>query len=402
MSKFLNFFYQRIIKRTIPHTLVSWRFFVPMGWADLNMSAYKLHKKVFLQAWPQIPRSLYVFGVIYSLLVWYFIWGPWFYTRHLIKRRCSKSVDQPSTGLTFLHYMKQSFFAYLRGLAPVSFSSLNFAELARNDWWAYVPNQVLPHWHMVLQEGYSKRSSAIISSKLEFAQAMAQAGLAVIPTEKVTSDTVVELAAGPALFFKPEISSQAKGCLIIEWTECGEAHLRSKDGKTQRKGLTAIRSYLNEALCSTSYLKQPKLVSHPDLTPFYDNHDLVVIRIVTLRTAKGFRAWRANLELPVLNQVFVKPYAIDVTDGRVGELDNFTLPCWADLVVLAIRAHAEVADLKSVGWDVALTDEGPILIEGNLNWGTSVLQTQGRGGLVDGDYLDMVSCAGLPQHSPSV
>ena len=47
---------------------------------------------------------------------------------------------------------------------------------------------------------------------------------------------------------------------------------------------------------------------------------------------------------------------------------SLTVPSWHEAQTLAIAAARAFAPLVTVGWDVALTDRGPVLIEGNATW----------------------------------
>jgi hypothetical protein len=53
---------------------------------------------------------------------------------------------------------------------------------------------------------------------------------------------------------------------------------------------------------------------------------------------------------------------------------RLSVPMWPDVVELTLKA-ARVFPLKSVGWDVALTPAGPVLIEANTGWEFKKAQT---------------------------
>jgi hypothetical protein len=50
------------------------------------------------------------------------------------------------------------------------------------------------------------------------------------------------------------------------------------------------------------------------------------------------------------------------------QITGFTLPYWKDVTELSRRAALHVPGNRSVGWDIAITEDGPELIEGNHNW----------------------------------
>jgi len=54
-----------------------------------------------------------------------------------------------------------------------------------------------------------------------------------------------------------------------------------------------------------------------------------------------------------------------VTGKRI---TGFTLPYWKEVTELSRRAALHVPGNRSVGWDIAITEDGPELIEGNHNW----------------------------------
>jgi hypothetical protein len=54
-----------------------------------------------------------------------------------------------------------------------------------------------------------------------------------------------------------------------------------------------------------------------------------------------------------------------VTGQRI---TGFALPFWEEVIDLSRRAALHTPENRSVGWDIAITENGPELIEGNHNW----------------------------------
>lgn len=79
------------------------------------------------------------------------------------------------------------------------------------------------------------------------------------------------------------------------------------------------------------------------------------------------------------------------TDARLGWLsahpdthamiEDRALPLWEEVKALALDAHRAFIDRIVIGWDIAILDDGPILIEGNGNPDMDILQRFMRTGL---------------------
>ena len=82
-----------------------------------------------------------------------------------------------------------------------------------------------------------------------------------------------------------------------------------------------------------------------------------------------------------------KGYAFDITQPLCEvhpvsgiALVGFQVPHWDKVKAMCIKAASKYDDNKSVGWDVAIKQDGPLLIEGNHDWGARVWQMPaGRG-----------------------
>ena len=59
---------------------------------------------------------------------------------------------------------------------------------------------------------------------------------------------------------------------------------------------------------------------------------------------------------------------------------DFKVPYWKEATELAIKAHKCFPSFHTVGWDIAITKDGPLILEGNGNWSACDFQyTEGPG-----------------------
>jgi hypothetical protein len=53
---------------------------------------------------------------------------------------------------------------------------------------------------------------------------------------------------------------------------------------------------------------------------------------------------------------------------------DFKIPYYEDAVKLVCQAHTFFYNVRSIGWDVAISELGPVIIEGNDNWEITSIQ----------------------------
>ena len=58
---------------------------------------------------------------------------------------------------------------------------------------------------------------------------------------------------------------------------------------------------------------------------------------------------------------------------------DFEVPFYKEAVELATRAHRSLYNIKSIGWDIAITPDGPTFVEGNDNWEIALMQASDGG-----------------------
>ncbi len=100
---------------------------------------------------------------------------------------------------------------------------------------------------------------------------------------------------------------------------------------------------------------------------------------VTVRGADGELAERGTVFYPEVRPVTAHP------DSGVA-FAGFRIPFYARAREMALLLHRYLYGLFSVGWDVAITPAGPLIIEGNDNWSMPGHQImEGRG--LQAEYL---------------
>ena len=152
---------------------------------------------------------------------------------------------------------------------------------------------------------------------------------------------------------------------------------------------------------------QTRLLNHEAIRDL-SNGALMTVRLITLLDEKGtYEATHAGLRMAIgANRLVDNSHAggiiaaVDMKSGRLGQatdiglrpdigwcthhpdtgavIEGRVLPLWPETIALACRAHATFAPRVIVGWDIAITPKGPLLIEGNGAPGIDLLQRAPR------------------------
>ena len=177
-----------------------------------------------------------------------------------------------------------------------------------------------------------------------------------------------------------------------------------------------------------SYLLQERIRPHPELATLI-GPTLCCVRIVTFIGLDG----TAKI-LGAVYKLQPKPLGVDhLSFGAIGswvDLESgrlapgrsrhefgytsvvpgtdrtfvgFQLPHWTDVKHIALRAAGVFPAARAIGWDIAISDRGPVLIEGNADWSTSLLQIPAPHGLMTGEFrtlCDTLAARSTPLSSP--
>jgi hypothetical protein len=203
------------------------------------------------------------------------------------------------------------------------------------------------------------------------------------------------------LFTKPRDSIRAMG--TARWTFDGSTWLSDSGRLVDEAGLIAE---LKERSRTRGMLVQRRLRNHPVLDALTPGA-LSTLRVVTLRCLDGrIEPIVAVCRIPIgdsrIDSFSLGNAAapVDLDTGRLGKairktdtgaveycerhpdsgvvLEGFQLPHWDEVIPMAVRAHQSLERLVYVGWDIALLDSGPVIIEGNDNPGHDLCQRPTR------------------------
>lgn len=245
------------------------------------------------------------------------------------------------------------------------------------------------------------RASTIIGDKEAFARFCSEHGLACVPTmglagkgEGYNAHDVLRMAGESPLLIKPVDGSRGKGIVAIEKTAEGGFLLC---GRCSGSEIT-LEQELSNKLAGGRFLLQPLLKNHQRLADLGDG-GLTSIRIVTMLNQPGGKAeyLMAVLQLPRKESIISNHgvfCAVDAVSGTISEgrvqtpssplflrhpdtgvmLKGRKIPFWVEAKALALRAHTQLGACSSLGWDVAVTAEGPLLLEANSGWGMGMMQ----------------------------
>lgn len=244
----------------------------------------------------------------------------------------------------------------------------------------------------------------ILHDKMAFFEHCVRNGLATIPVLALISG---KAPAGQSrvvlpeidLFSKPVNLSRGEGAL--RWFSVGGGLYRTDEGETLGHDEVLQRISEQARRLDTAIIVQPRVSNHPTLERL-TGQSLGTPRTATCRRRNGeIEVISAIFKLPRMNSAISHVYAGGLTvaideNGRMRwarlsdplvamdkilrhpdtghVLAGLEIPYWKDLLELCVRAHATLKEIAFVGWDLAITENGPVLLEGNIGYGAEAIQ----------------------------
>lgn len=175
----------------------------------------------------------------------------------------------------------------------------------------------------------------------------------------------------------------------------------------QGRGVTRLivdenpEATINYCLDNNLDIIEEAIVQHPEMKALHPE-SINTVRFITLVEGNDVKVLGASLRMG--NGTFVDNggiyVSVSMTTGKIDSLAytnfgekyekhpvtnhnliGFQIPFWEEVIAICREAAFEVPDVRCVGWDVAITENGPLIIEGNDRWSRFLWQLPKEQGL---------------------
>ncbi len=218
------------------------------------------------------------------------------------------------------------------------------------------------------------------------------------------------------LFCKPNKSSQSIGIFLADQynRENDTVRIRGTGDVLVEELVDEIFSRFGE----NGFIAQSRLIQHPALSEI-SGEGIGCVRVVTVKSdgeiipvygvwkvpsvnAIADNFWRCGSVVAAIDNQSGKIIRAQIDSGIMGAevqehpvsgapLTGFEIPQWNDVKSLATSAASLFQGANIVGWDIAITKDGPCIVEGNTNPDHSLYQLAFGRGLYDDDAVRVIS-----------
>jgi hypothetical protein len=217
------------------------------------------------------------------------------------------------------------------------------------------------------------------------------------------------------LFGKPVESVQSLGALGLFGCDAARGELITVGDK--RLKIDTVIEDIHKHYAA-GYLFQSMLRPRRDLIPVIGER-LATARILTIATPLGPKVHRACWKLPAANNPADNFWregnmlaSLDLETGRIrrvtsgvgfemrdlerhpdtgAELIGIAIPDWDRMKAVAVEGAKVLRHFGIIGWDIAATDDGPIIVEANYNPDFNLVQIADRRGVLCKEFNDLVA-----------
>lgn len=369
-----------------------------------NNSADKIRRYYSLLFWRNLP--LYGISNCFKIFLYFFIW-PYFAFRYTMKEMGLKPyrIVKTITGKSIIQQIiEQIYLAFFHSLSVKEYYMYEiYKKPNRKRIDKYLLRMTFkPLIYSFLDTAYMKANNLTEmnhqDSKSYFYSTCLNNNLPTIPIyakeSKIGFDFLIpkeEIMAKEDLFIKPEEAKGGRGGQI--WRKQNNRYVNSTGHQLD---FDSLLKYIKKSQSNNykyNYIIQPRIQNHDNLN--FKTNALSTVRINTLLIDNQiyipFAVFRFSTNVASeVDNFHAGGYAsaIDIASGQIGEassmgfknpgqwlknhpvsntkIKGLTLPYWEETKRLVVDAHKiGFYNRTLLGWDVAITNQGPVLVECN-------------------------------------
>lgn len=258
------------------------------------------------------------------------------------------------------------------GASPNNYKKFDFCRLSDKQKKTYVTNRVS---NRMIKKYNEKAYINIFEDKVQFAKKFAQyfkrEWMYVDECSKDEWDECIREWGGQKVICKPIDAAQGRGICVINPQEYSYENIKEK-----------FKGNIIE-----EFIKQ-----HHEIAEFYDKavnclrvitvlkHGKVNILVANLTFGSEYEIANASyggitVEVDVETGELISPggqfghHIFEVHPYSNKKFKGFVIPFWHEIVEMLSECGKEVPQIGYVGWDIAITENGPVIIEGNTTPG---------------------------------
>jgi len=262
-------------------------------------------------------------------------------------------------------------------------------------------------YHMLRDQLSSPETTLALSNKTIFAERCEEHSIPVIPVlAKVVDGVILQLDGNPrglpkeSFFLKANRGAGGRGASRWRYEAQQEKYYDTADSAFSAAELTA---HVNTLSRTEDFVIRKLALNHSELADL-NLAALNTVRVLTIMNEEGkAEVTHAVLRMASSRDVVIDNFhaggiaaKVDIQSGILGQASNMgltadsqwwdshpltdgpilgrTVPFWDEVKDVACRAHSAFADQIAIGWDIAVLDDGPKLVEGNKGPDLDIIQ----------------------------
>lgn len=402
----------KLAKALRPNTVLKALSGAAVLWAfltDDGSVAFSVHRAFYQEAWDNISlfdRLVLYFGFALSLPVTPVVSA-------VLTRRCGPRV-KAATGKGLLRQFGEQFALATRKAVPPPwyyvFELYEDDRRARSMDYLYRFETKAALYDILRRRLSSPGTADALSDKAAFAERCLAHGLPAVRVLATARHGEVQRLDGVTgglphqdLFLKPVRGAGGRGA--SRWIFGKDGLYQGNQGSVLDEA--GLLDYLSQLSLSMDYVVRQRVFNHPELADLAGGA-LSTVRVIScLDEHNRPEVTHAVMRMASNTSVVVDNFhaggiaaAVDLATGRLGRATDMGLradstwwdvhpvsgasitgrlvPMWNEVLDLARRAHAAFDDQVAIGWDIAVCEDGPILVEGNKSPDLDIMQRVGR------------------------